>query len=175
MDIFAHGLWVNLGAKYYNLKSNKKISSFWSIFWGIFPDLFAFTPIFIWALINRYNLKPEYLEPSNKDTLFINNLTHSLYNISHSLIIFSLVVLLIFILKRKFYFAILGWLIHILIDIPTHSYKFYPTPFLWPVSDFKVNGFSWGETWFMILNYSLLLLFYIGLFISQNKLNNFKK
>lgn len=168
MDVFAHGLWVNLGAKYYNLKFNNKINRFWIVFWGVFPDIFSFGPLFLWSFINKYNLRLQNLEPFGIDFLFINNLTQILYNISHSLVFLLFVVILIFIWRRKFYFEIFGWMIHILIDIPTHSYRFYPTPFLWPISGFKINGFSWAERWFMILNYSLLLILYTFLFKYKN-------
>lgn len=52
----------------------------------------------------------------------------------------------------------LAWGVHILVDIPTHSYRFYPTPFLWPLSGWKFNGFSWGTPWFIVVNYGALLL-----------------
>jgi len=61
-----------------------------------------------------------------------------------------------------------GWLVHILIDIPSHSYKFYPTPFLWPFSEWKFDGWSWGAPIFMIINYSLIIGVYV-LFYFVNK------
>lgn len=171
MDILAHSLWTNLGRDCFVKKSNKKVSRFWSIFFGIFPDLFAFTPIFIWAILNKVFLRPEDIEPASNNHLWINNLTHNLYNISHSLIIFGIIFLIIYLIKKKIYFSLLGWPLHILIDIPTHSYKFYPTPFLWPISDFKINGISWGTTWFMVLNYSSLLILYLVFYFLKNKNN----
>ncbi|MCS6789007.1 MAG: hypothetical protein NZ484_00305 [Patescibacteria group bacterium] len=170
MDIFAHALWTNLVHGYTIHKKEINISKFWSIFWGVFPDFFAFTPIFFWSIINRINLKPEDIEPINKDSLFIFNFTHNLYNISHSLIIFGIIFLIVYLIKKKIYFALFGWPLHILIDIPTHSYRFYPTPFLWPISDFKFGGISWGVPWFMFLNYSLILIFYLIAFLKfKNK------
>lgn len=170
MDIFAHALWTNLVRGYTAYKKEINISKFWSIFWGVFPDFFAFTPIFFWSIINRVNLKPEDMEPINKDSLFIFNFTHNLYNVSHSLIVFGIIFLIIYLVKKKIYFALFGWPLHILIDIPTHSYRFYPTPFLWPISDFKFGGISWGTPWFMFLNYYLILIFYLIVFLKfKNK------
>ena len=34
---------------------------------------------------------------------------------------------------------------------------FLPTPFLWPISDWKFPGISWAEPWFMVVNYTLML------------------
>jgi hypothetical protein len=45
-------------------------------------------------------------------------------------------------------------------DIPTHTSDFFPTHFLYPLSNVHVNGMSWGSPWFMLLNYSVLLIIY---------------
>ncbi len=45
-----------------------------------------------------------------------------------------------------------------------HTYPFsvlYPTLFLWPLSDWYYDGNSWGTLWFMIANYSCLLIVFI--------------
>jgi hypothetical protein len=39
------------------------------------------------------------------------------------------------ILARCIVFEMRGWLLHILIDIPTHSFRYYETRFPWPISD----------------------------------------
>lgn len=47
MDIFAHALWANAGARKLNQvgekKGRRKFSIAWATFWGIFPDLLAFS------------------------------------------------------------------------------------------------------------------------------------
>ena len=173
MDILAHSLWTNLAKESFNLKFKKEVKTSWAIFWGIFPDLFAFTPLFLWGFFNLILGRqiippsPEKLEPVSFNSLSISHLTSLLYSISHSLIVFALVFGLIYFFKKRIYFALFGWPLHILIDIPTHSYKFYPTPFLWPISNFKLGGISWAEPWFMILNYSSLLI--ISAFIYKKR------
>lgn len=163
MDIFSHGLWSIVIFKF--IKS--KVSLLKAAFFGVFPDLFAFTPIFIWlnwARISGNLVLPSHgTEPFPTNGLFIFDLTSVLYNISHSLLISTSIFLLLVLLKRPI-IELGAWTIHILLDIPTHSYQFYPTPFLWPISTYKFNGFSWATPWFMILNYSLLLFFFIYLF-----------
>jgi hypothetical protein len=62
-----------------------------------------------------------------------------------------------------------GWLVHILCDIPTHSYRFYPTPIFWPLSSWKFNGFSWGVWWFMLLNYSALFIVFLIIYFKKKK------
>ena len=86
---------------------------------------------------------------------------HGLYNITHSLVVFFLVFILVSWLSKRFFWSMTAWAMHILIDIPTHSYNFFPTPFLWPISSYKVDGISWGTPWFMVVNYSAIVITYV--------------
>lgn len=169
MDIFSHGLWTGLYAKILNKKVKKPLNTWFTVFFGVFPDLFAFTIPILWTIIDLVVGKitfadlprPEAIEPVNQNLLPIFRTTHLLYDISHSLIIFFLVVVVLFIIFRKVILELSGWLLHILIDIPTHSYRFYPTPFLWPISGIKFNGLSWATPWFIIINYSAIIFVYL--------------
>ena len=58
-----------------------------------------------------------------------------------------------------------AWGLHILCDIPTHSTRFFPTPYLWPFHTPFINGLPWARPTFMIANYSLILLTYLILFL----------
>jgi len=170
MDIFSHGLWAVAAAKGAVIKTKKKLSLKFAFFFGVFPDLFTFTWVFLWIFWQRIFGGVDFdnfrngVEPAQVDTLPIFELTNLLYNLSHSLLVFFIVAFLIFFVFKKRVWEMGGWLLHILMDIPTHSYAFYPTPFLWPLSDWKFDGFSWGQPWFLVLNYSLLAVLYIFLF-----------
>lgn len=61
----------------------------------------------------------------------------------------------------KFPWALLGWAIHIIIDIPTHKTDFYPTPFLWPLSNKIIEGYAWASRDFMTFNIMALIMAYI--------------
>lgn len=39
----------------------------------------------------------------------------------------------------------LAWVLHILIDIPTHSRRRWGPRFLWPISTYSFDGLSWAE------------------------------
>jgi len=168
MDIFAHGLWAGAAYKAVNKKAKKPLNVRLAGFWGVFPDLFAFTLGFAWLFGNLIfgdmsftDLpRPDSVEPAPQDTLPIFRLTSMLYSISHSAIVFLIVFGVVFLIFRRPIWELGGWFIHILLDIPTHSYQFYPTPFLWPISGWKFDGFSWGTPWFLILNYSAIIIVY---------------
>jgi len=172
MDVFSHGLWTGAIAQFINKKIKKPLSIKWAVFWGVFPDIFAFGLPFIgifWNLafgnLNFRDLPAIHeTEPPPEDTFWMFTLAKSLYNISHSLFIFLIVFSLVSLIFKRPILELGGWLLHILIDIPTHSYQFYPTPFLWPISSWKFSGLSWGTPWFMVLNYSVLIIIYFLLY-----------
>lgn len=147
----------------------------------MFPDLFAFTIPFVYLIASavfgngdfNFGHHVELEEPAVANGTWIFHLTPVLYSISHSLFVFALIFCIASVIWMKKFkrmpFEMLGWLLHILMDIPTHSYKFYPTPFLWPISEYKFDGFSWGQTWFIVLNYSALAVFAIYLRYRKKK------
>ena len=161
MDIFAHILWANAGARGANkifakkvyldkkIGENKKfsMSPFWTGFWGVFPDFFAFTIPFI---IGMYNL---LFNPSYEGGFGPHMMRHSgfdiaayLYQFSHSLVIFALMFVLVWVIYKRPRYELLGWALHILIDIPSHVLAFYPTPFLFPISEYRVPyGLQWSN------------------------------
>lgn len=173
MDIFAHTLWANAltqGAnnlidKNSNKKTNKisHINVFWASFFGVFPDLFAFTIpfsiLFYNILLGRFSFSDF---GSHHMQSFGFDIASYLYQFSHSIIIFILVFILVWVIYKRPRYELLGWLLHILIDIPSHSAEFYPTPFLFPVSNYKfLHGISWGNTYYMIVNYGALLCVWV--------------
>ena len=148
MDIFAHGLWT------YAIFHKKKYV--WlAVLFGLLPDILSFGIIFVMNLVNRnFHSGPPAIHTLPK-WLF------AAYNLTHSLVMFFVIFVLIYILTRKWFWALTAWGIHILIDIPTHSLRYFPTPFLWPLSDYVFNGISWGTPWFMLVNYSALMIVFV--------------
>ncbi len=177
MDIFAHTLWTNAAARGVNKVADKKGKTFhlnvgWTAFWGVFPDLFAFSIPFIiriYLLItgatafSSFFHRPAISEEGALPTGF--DLAHTLYQYSHSLVIWAIVFLVVWVIYKKPRWELLGWALHILIDIPSHALSFYPTPFLFPISDYKFPyGVQWSNQWYMIINYTALAIVWIGIF-----------
>lgn len=180
MDVFAHSLWTYAAAHAANRKlaehKRRPINVWWVTFFGVWPDIFAGSVPFVWLAWSFLNgtlttsdlLRVDIMNHGSPQVASIFGLWSSLYHWSHSLIIFLVVFGLVWLFARRPVWELGGWLLHILIDIPTHSMDFFPTPFLWPLSNAHVNGVPWGETWFMILNYSALLIVLIIMFHSKN-------
>ena len=187
MDIFSHGLWAGAAAKGINLKRKKPVNVWLMAFWGAFPDLFAFTIPFVWLFFNLTSgnaslsdiHRPAGAEPENR-LLFGNGntsqaqssiayLTSVLYDISHSLVIFLLIFGLTVIARKMLKkenavpWEMGGWLLHIIMDIPTHSYAFYPTPVFWPIGGWKFQGYPWAHPLFIAMDYSAIAVVYLVL------------
>ncbi|MCP5119140.1 MAG: hypothetical protein GY953_50715 [bacterium] len=90
-----------------------------------------------------------------------------LYQLSHSLVTFAAVFAIVWLIRRQPSWVMLAWPLHILIDIPTHTTRFFATPFLWPISSYQFSGVSWGQRWFLILNYSALAAVFLYLLIRR--------
>lgn len=163
MDIISHGLY---GGVAFGRKSKK---SFWlSFFFGIAPDLFSFGlfTVSVWlGLVHGLDWSA-----GPPDERLIPQYVHTLYNITHSFVAFAVLFGLVWWWRGKPLLEMLGWPLHILVDIPTHSSRFFPTPFLWPVSDFHVNGHPWSSPEIFIPNVILIVSLYLWFFVIRKYL-----
>lgn len=152
MDIFAHYLWS------YGIFFKEKKKWLLGII-GILPDLISFGPHFMYSIFNGFKFNP----------INIPDYIHELYSFTHSFLIFLIIFFILYLLFKRKSIYLIPWGIHILMDIPSHSQRFFATPFLWPISDFTVNGTSWATSWFMILNYSLIFALFLFRFTKKYK------
>jgi hypothetical protein len=79
--------------------------------------------------------------------------------------VFGVVFGIVWWVQKKPMMELLAWPLHILVDMPTHSSEFFPTPFLWPLSDFTINGISWGTPWIFIPNVVLIIVLYLAWYV----------
>lgn len=170
MDILSHALWGWLYTKFANKNIKKKWNTKLTILFSIFPDIASFIPLTTWITVSLFFGPLTFIDILNIHHItgfteisnqIIQNITESLYQISHSLFAFIAVFLICYLIFKRPIFELTGWLVHILIDIPTHSFQFFPTPFLWPISNFMFDGIAWSQQWFIILNYSSIIIMFI--------------
>lgn len=161
MEIVAHGLWTAAAAVRAR-RGGAKVRVPWAVFWGVFPDLLAFGPpvaagLWLWAAgaaasggrLHRHV-----------------DLGIPLYPTGHSLVIFAAVFGVASLAARRPILSMLGWLLHILIDIPTHSHRYYATRFLWPFSNYGFDGIPWWNPWMLAAAYAALVVVYLLLWRS---------
>lgn len=180
MDILAHTLWTTAVARKANIEGDKKkkffkLNIFWTAFFGIFPDLFAFTFPFVFSFYRVITGQEIFGSFANRHQVADGfNLAHTLYQYSHSLVIWLLVFLIVWLIFKRPIWELLGWALHILIDIPSHSVLFFPTPFLFPISSYVFPyGIAWSNMYFMITNYTALLLVWGGFLFKKHRKNKF--
>lgn len=152
MDTLAHGLWTNV--IYHRQRAADR---WWAIFFGIAPDLLSFGPFMVWRFMQDFR----FVRPNVVD---IPTYVSIIYNYTHSVIIWLLVFGFVFFWRSEIWWPLSAWGLHIFIDIATHTFEFFPTPFLFPLSSWKINAINWADPIFMLMNYTLLILVYLEIY-----------
>lgn len=166
MDVIAHGLWAAAAASGKRTLAGRRLPVWWMTWWAMFPDLLAFGPSVAMALWLRIAGGPDYARAANRGHFPHADFGLPLYAASHSLVVFAVVFGLVSAVARRPVLGLLGWLLHILIDIPTHSLRFYATRFLWPIAGWRFDGIAWRTPWFLLCTYGALALVYFLLWRS---------
>jgi hypothetical protein len=162
MDTLSHGLYGGIA---FGRKS--KVSYWKAFFFGIMPDIFSFgifTASTVLGLVSGPDWNAGPPDPSS-----VPQYVHSLYDVTHSLVVVAVVFGIVWWVRKKPMMELLAWPLHILVDMPTHSSAFFPTPFLWPVSDFTINGISWGTPWIFIPNVILIVVLYLVWYVRTRR------
>ena len=155
MDIIAHALWTAAAAKLAGDKTRQPLRLGWAAVWGVFPDLFSFAVpavVRIWWYLTgtTHSLLPDAHSAPRFQFVW------QLYHCSHSLLVFAAVFGLVWAILRRPVLEMLGWALHILMDILTHT-GIFAVHFLWPLCNYGFNGIRWENRWFLALNYAALL------------------
>jgi hypothetical protein len=148
MDTLSHALWG------YGLFGYKRYAAL-ALFFGAMPDLISFGA-FMFLQIIQGNWQPGAPPIDTLPAWLFTN-----YSIGHSFIVSFSVIGLVALWRKDIAFAMLGWPFHIVLDFPFHSFKYFPTPMFWPLSDYKIDGISWSHWYIWLPNVAgLILLFY---------------
>ncbi|QQS60675.1 hypothetical protein IPN41_01740 [Candidatus Falkowbacteria bacterium] len=161
MDVVSHGLWGGLAF------GRTKRQDYWLAFlFGVLPDVLSFG---IFTIAQLVGIEPRIDWANNPTNADIPAYVHVLYNYTHSFIIFAVVFLGLWLILKRPYIPLLAWGIHIILDIFTHSDSFFATPFLWPLSDFKIDGTPWSHPLIFFPNWILIIIGYTLWFIQKRR------
>lgn len=158
MDIVSHGLW---GGVVFGRKNKRYF--YLALLFGVLPDILSFGILWITNILG-FTERPDWAQGPPPESL-IPDYIHYFYNITHSLIIFLIVFAIVWYFKKKPFWPLGAWGLHILVDIPSHSLDFFATPFLWPISNYQFDGIGWGNPIVFFPNLILLASAYIAWFI----------
>ena len=96
MDTLAHGLWAYA-------VFNKKKYAWLGAFFGVLPDLLSFGILFVIGIATGTLHRGKPALESLPSWIF------SAYNMTHSLIVFAVVFLIVFLITKKWFWPMLGW------------------------------------------------------------------
>lgn len=162
MEMVAHGLWAAAAGISARRAAGVKLQVAWVVWWSVFPDVLAFAPSLAAGLWLRLVSDP--MPPTADGHMLPHvHIGLPLYPAAHSLVLFLIVFGLTSLLAKRIVFSMLGWLLHIVLDIPTHSLSYYATQFLWPISDYRIDGIAWWTPWFWASTYGALGVVYFVL------------
>lgn len=156
MDFFAHLFWTAIVFK-------SHVPLWIPLFFAAIPDISS------WGVIMIHMIVCGKMKFDKKHFKEIPAFAWTLYGATHSIFSFAFVFGILTLLTGKIFIAAFAWLLHLLIDILTHSRYFLGTPFLWPFSDWKFPGYSWGRLWFTILNWAAIIFFIIYFFVIKGQ------
>lgn len=165
MDIVAHSLWAALACRWRGHRQQvTRAENAWTIALAAAPDLVQLAPIVAaaaltrdgWRAMSAYFQALPHFEPVLP--VLVETVMHHLHCTMHSAIVACVVTMLIWKWIGRFWWPLVGWWSHIVIDVFTHSADFYPSPVLYPLTQNGFDGLAWNTPWFLWLNYAAIAL-----------------
>ena len=150
MDTFSHTLW---GKGLFGYRKYGK----WALLFGALPDLLSFGLYFIVRFITQ-GVNMEFGKPALES---IPNWVFIMYDISHSWVIAFLFIIIFLQINKEIGFPMLAWPFHILLDFPFHSKEYFPTPILWPISDYRFDGIPWSNPYVWFGNIACIIILFV--------------
>ena len=172
MDVVSHWFWgVLVTRKHVNWKVAGPMA--------VLPDLLAFSPSLIYSLANGIE------RPTVDDTTVTSDfpaITWETYQYTHSAVMVTFAVLVSWWLFARFsgsrfesqfaeqhrskplkmaFLLWIPWYMNILLDIPSHTLQFFPTPVFYPISDFHIDGTRWSTPIVLFTNVGVLVVLWI--------------
>ena len=148
MDTLSHALY---GKGLFGYKKYR----WYSFFFGIIPDIFSFGIYFIYLIVFS---EFEFGRPSREELPYW---VYDLYDISHSMVTALVFIAIAYKINKDFAWPMLAWPMHIIVDFFTHSIEFFPTPILWPISDYRFDGVPWSNPYVLVINFVLIFVIFI--------------
>lgn len=163
MDVISHALWAGIifGRK-------TKALFFRAGFFGVLPDLLSVGIFSTLVFLGIYEGVPWREDPvlaAQSVPLWV----YDLYNVSHSMFVWLVTTVLASLFLKRIVWEMGAGILHIVLDIFTHTREVFPTPFLWPLFDVRIDGISWVSPIIMIPNIILLALVYGWFYLYRKK------
>ena len=163
MDILAHGLWAGFGVVL--LRRHRALApgtALAAVALATLPDVVHLLPLVGWAALGDGDwsaLRAYVLAMPGQEPVLpplVQSLSHHGHCLMHSAVVAGAATALLWAWRRALWLPLLGWWSHILIDVFTHSARYYPVPVFYPFTDWAFDGIAWNQPWMLALNYAAL-------------------
>jgi membrane-bound metal-dependent hydrolase YbcI (DUF457 family) len=154
MDFLAHIIWsILIFGKLVPFTELMQVG-----FFSVLPDMIWGIPAFSY-FIYRY-LRGDKIIRDKRGIPRSSKNFEKIYNFSHSFSVMALMFGILSLIFSRLYFPLLlGWGLHLLIDILIHKDSVFRQRPLYPLSNRTVRGYVWhGEAKFVILNWALIII-----------------
>jgi len=162
MDIVSH---IIIGKIISFFDKKNKRAGLWAMFFSFLPDSFqVFAYIYLGYINNRAFFIPKNIDWNHTRSTY--PVLHAFtWEIPHSIFFLSLIILPIIIFFKLPKIAFFAYLLHIIIDIPTHAGEWAIKPF-YPIN-YAINGTTNAWAWpIPMFFYSWVILLFISTLLS---------
>ena len=174
MDVVSHALWAAAAAE--GLRRRGTFTGrdvIVAAAFGAMPDLVGLLPVTAWAVgspdaldaIGRYVAAVPGSEPDMAP--WARHAEHVMHCSAHSLIVLALFALVAWRYGSAMRAALLGWALHIALDVPTHSSAYYAVTLFYPISEWRFDGVAWTTPAVLAVNWVLLAATGAALWLSR--------
>lgn len=176
MDLISHTLWAGAAAEALRRRGYfTRRDVFGAMAFGAAPDLVGAVPVLASVasgpeplhVLYRYAMAVPGTEPILAG--WARLLEHHFHCSAHSLVILIVCTVLALRFARAIAPSLLGWWLHLLLDIPTHSEEYYAVTLFYPFTEWSFDGIAWTDPAVLATNYALLAAAGISLWLTRKR------
>ena len=139
------------------------------------PDLVALVPVIAWTLTSSstFDAVVAYVTatPGREPAMaaWARLAEHHIHCSAHSVVVLILATAACWRWLPRVAPALLGWWMHLLLDVPTHSREYYAVTVFYPLTEWSFDGIAWTTPWVLAVNYAALAAAYLALFATRKR------
>ena len=178
LDVIAHALWAGAAGWVLRRRRGPRISGRMVgavVGLAVAPDVVPMLPVVAEGFSEpaplQYLLAHIAARPGSEPSMspLLHALSHHLHCALHSVVIAAVVTAMVWRWRAAWLPVLLGWWLHIALDVPTHSDDYYPVPVFYPFTYWGVDGVAWNTPWMLAANYLALAVAYASLLLTRQR------
>ena len=172
MDVLSHALWAGaagLGLRRRHASIDRRMVGAMVVL-AVAPDVVQMIPVAVVGASESEPLRCLFAHATAQPGMeppmpaWARAASHHLHCALHSAVVASMATALVAAVRRAWLPALIGWWLHIVLDVPTHAEDYYPVPVFYPLSYWGFDGIAWTQPAVLAANFAALALAYALLF-----------